>query len=152
MIFYLAYTSPANSKFLATYLRLLDVSLLSGRLNILYIFQITMRWVPSGILPMNFACLSLTWIILQLETFFTVIQAHSVYLFAIYLTSIHICYLHMISMYTWGHFMLACLAGTRSASSEPFHLMRNMSSPEESVAPIIRSNKINILFVYFLIY
>ena len=43
MIFYLAYTSPANSKFLATYLRLLDVSLLSGRLNILYIFQITMR-------------------------------------------------------------------------------------------------------------
>ena len=32
-----------------------------------------------------------------------------------------------------------CEAGTKSASSEPFHLMRNKSSPEESVAPIIRS-------------
>jgi hypothetical protein len=28
---------------------------------------------------------------------------------------------------------------TRSASSDPFHLMRNMSSPDESVAPMIRS-------------
>lgn len=28
---------------------------------------------------------------------------------------------------------------TRSASSEPFHLMRNISSPDESVAPMIRS-------------
>ena len=34
---------------------------------------------------------------------------------------------------------MASLAGTKSASSEPFHLMRNISSPEESVAPIIRS-------------
>jgi hypothetical protein len=35
--------------------------------------------------------------------------------------------------------MFACLAGTRSASSLPFHLIKNISSPEESVAPIIRS-------------
>ena len=30
-------------------------------------------------------------------------------------------------------------AGTKSASSDPFHLTRNKSSPEESAAPIIRS-------------
>ena len=41
--------------------------------------------------------------------------------------------------HTWGHFMFACLAATRSASSLPFHLMRNMSSPELSVAPMMRS-------------
>ena len=40
---------------------------------------------------------------------------------------------------TWGHFMFACLAATRSASSLPFHLMRNMSSPLLSVAPMILS-------------
>ena len=34
---------------------------------------------------------------------------------------------------------LASLAGTRSASSEFFHFIRNMSSPLESVAPIILS-------------
>merc|ERR1719367_1320225 len=39
----------------------------------------------------------------------------------------------------WGMRVLASLAGTRSASSLPFHLMRNMSSPEESVAPTILS-------------
>ncbi len=40
---------------------------------------------------------------------------------------------------TWGHFMFACLAAARSASSLPFHLMRNMSSPLLSVAPMILS-------------
>ena len=38
-----------------------------------------------------------------------------------------------------GMKMHTCEAGTKSASSDPFHLMRNNSSPEESVAPIIRS-------------
>ena len=38
-----------------------------------------------------------------------------------------------------GMKMRTCEAGTKSASSDPFHLMRNKSSPEESVAPIIRS-------------
>ena len=57
-------------------------------------------------------------------------------------------------MTVWGIRVLASLAGTRSASSLPFHcktwlivitlklkktLMRNMSSPEESVAPTILS-------------
>lgn len=40
---------------------------------------------------------------------------------------------------TWEHLTLACLAGTRSASSLPFHLIKNINSPDESVAPIIRS-------------
>ena len=35
--------------------------------------------------------------------------------------------------------MLASLAGTRSASSDPFHLMRKKSSPGSLVAPIIFS-------------
>ena len=34
---------------------------------------------------------------------------------------------------------MASLAGTKSASRDPSHLMRNITSPEESVAPIIRS-------------
>lgn len=34
---------------------------------------------------------------------------------------------------------MASRAGTKSASSLPFHLIKNMSSPEESVAPMIRS-------------
>ena len=42
-------------------------------------------------------------------------------------------------MTTCGHFAFACLAGTRSASSEPFHLTRNINSPPVSVAPIILS-------------
>ena len=43
------------------------------------------------------------------------------------------------SFQTCGHLLLACLAATRSASSLPFHLIRNMRSPEVSVAPIMRS-------------
>ena len=42
-------------------------------------------------------------------------------------------------MTTCGHLTLASLAGTRSASSEFFHFIRSMSSPLESIAPIICS-------------
>lgn len=38
-----------------------------------------------------------------------------------------------------GHLLLACFAGTKSASSVSFHFMRNINSPDVSVAPIIRS-------------
>ena len=38
-----------------------------------------------------------------------------------------------------GHLTLASREGTKSASSLPFHLIRNISSPDESVAPIILS-------------
>ena len=38
-----------------------------------------------------------------------------------------------------GHLMLACRDGTRSASSVPFHFIKNINSPLESVAPIILS-------------
>ena len=36
-------------------------------------------------------------------------------------------------MTVWGHLTLASLDGTRSASSEPFHLIRNISSPEKNI-------------------
>lgn len=42
-------------------------------------------------------------------------------------------------MTTCGHLRLACFAGTRSASSLSFHFMRNISSPDVSVAPMIFS-------------
>jgi len=42
-------------------------------------------------------------------------------------------------MTTSGHFMLANLAGMRSASSEPFHLTRNNSSASVLVAAMILS-------------
>merc|ERR1712001_45938 len=42
-------------------------------------------------------------------------------------------------MTVWGHLVFASRAGTKSASSEFFHLMRNINSPEESVAPMMRS-------------
>ncbi len=40
---------------------------------------------------------------------------------------------------TIHYLAFACLAGTRSASSLPLHLTRKCSSPEESVAPMMRS-------------
>lgn len=42
-------------------------------------------------------------------------------------------------MTTVGHFTLASVAGTMSASSRPFHLSKNLSSPSASVAPMMRS-------------
>ena len=42
-------------------------------------------------------------------------------------------------MITWGIFRLASLAGTRSASSEPCHLIRKNRSPGSLVAPMILS-------------
>ncbi|PSN30298.1 hypothetical protein C0J52_25557, partial [Blattella germanica] len=38
-----------------------------------------------------------------------------------------------------GQRVLAFLAGTKSASSVPFHFIRNINYPLESVAPIMRS-------------
>lgn len=42
-------------------------------------------------------------------------------------------------MTTCGHCVFAFLAGTRSASSLSFHFIRNISSPDVSVAPMIFS-------------
>uniref|UniRef100_A0A1Y1LXE5 Uncharacterized protein n=1 Tax=Photinus pyralis TaxID=7054 RepID=A0A1Y1LXE5_PHOPY len=42
-------------------------------------------------------------------------------------------------MTTWGHNTLAFLAATKSASSVPFHFIKNISSPVVSDAPIIFS-------------
>ena len=42
-------------------------------------------------------------------------------------------------MITWGIFRLASLAGTRSASSDPCHLIKKKRSPGSLVAPMILS-------------
>ena len=43
------------------------------------------------------------------------------------------------SFTTWGHLTFAWRAETKSASSDPFHLIKNIRSPDESVAPMIFS-------------
>lgn len=57
-------------------------------------------------------------------------------------SSLELCHIRRSSqnlITTWGHLVLAILAGTKSASSEFFHFIKNMSSPFESVAPRIFS-------------